>query len=102
MEDFEEDWTEEDIGRILTETREKDYAEGVANSYTERAKEEREGGSSIGNVTKKMGIHKSKELRREGEKEERERRERRAYLNAVECPICFLVSTALPRLFSVC
>ncbi|OWZ56877.1 zf-C3HC4 type zinc finger protein [Cryptococcus neoformans 125.91] len=90
LEDFEEDWTEEDIGRILTETREKDYAEGVANSYTERSKEEREGGSSIGNVTKKIGIHKSKELRREGEKDERERRERRAYLNAVECPICFL------------
>ncbi|KIR53237.1 zf-C3HC4 type zinc finger protein [Cryptococcus gattii Ru294] len=90
LEDFEEDWTEEDIGRILTEMREKDYAEGVANSYTERLKEEREGGSSLGNMTKKMGIHKNKELRKEGEKEERERRERRAYLSAVECPICFL------------
>lgn len=90
LEDFEEDWTEEDIGRILTEMREKDYAEGVANSCTERLKEEREGGSSLGNMTKKMGIHKNKELRREGEKEERERRERRAYLSAVECPICFL------------
>ncbi|KIR96790.1 zf-C3HC4 type zinc finger protein [Cryptococcus deuterogattii 2001/935-1] len=90
LEDFEEDWTEEDIGRILTEMRERDYAEGVANSYTERLKEEREGGSSLGNMTKKMGIHKNKELRREEEKEERERRERRAYLSAVECPICFL------------
>lgn len=102
MEDFEEDWTEEDIGRILTEMREKDYAEGVANSYTERLKEEREGGSSLGNMTKKMGIHKSKELRKEGEKEERERRERRAYLSAVECPICFLVSAISSRIFYIC
>nr|ODN99686.1 zf-C3HC4 type zinc finger protein [Cryptococcus depauperatus CBS 7855] len=87
LEDYEEDWTEEDIGRILDEIREKDYAEGVANSFTVRLKEEREGGP---NLTKKIGMHKQKDSRREEENVERERRERRAYKDAIECPICFL------------
>ncbi|WVQ78004.1 hypothetical protein IAT38_000085 [Cryptococcus sp. DSM 104549] len=90
LEDFEEDWTEDDIARVLSETRENDYEEGVANSYTERLKEERENAGGIGGVTKKIGINKSKDSRRALEKEEREKRERRAYLKAVECPICFL------------
>nr|ODN81228.1 zf-C3HC4 type zinc finger protein [Cryptococcus depauperatus CBS 7841] len=87
LEDYEEDWTEEDIGRILDEIREKDYAEGVANSFTVRLKEEREGGP---NLTKKIGMHKQKDSRKEEENVERERRERRAYKDAIECPICFL------------
>ncbi|WVO12790.1 hypothetical protein L204_100398 [Cryptococcus depauperatus] len=91
LEDYEEDWTEEDIGRILDEIREKDYAEGVANSFTVRLKEEREGGP---NLTKKIGMHKQKDSRREEENVERERRERRAYKDAIECPICFLSEPA--------
>ena len=90
LEDFEEDWNEEDIAKVLNETREQDLKDGVANSVTERLKEEREGAGGIGSVTKKM-IHRHKDTRREEESQERERRERRAYINAVECPICFLV-----------
>ena len=89
LEDWEEEWTEEDVGRILGEVREKDYEEGVENSVVEMMKAEREGG---GAMVKKMGMNKAKESRREEEKEERERRERRAYIGATECPICFLVS----------
>ena len=90
LEDFEEDWTEEDIGRVLNEVREQDLKEGVANSVTERLKEEREAANGIGSVTKKM-IHRNKDARREEESQERDKRERRAYIGAVECPICFLV-----------
>ncbi|WVQ71559.1 hypothetical protein IAR50_001098 [Cryptococcus sp. DSM 104548] len=90
LEDYEDDWTEEDIIRELNEQREKDYEEGVANSFTERLKEEREGSGGVGNMTKKIGINKGREARREGEKEEREKREKRVYRNAIECPICFL------------
>ncbi|WVQ98658.1 hypothetical protein IAU59_005789 [Kwoniella sp. CBS 9459] len=91
LEDYEEEWTEEDIGRILNETREKDYAEGVENSYTEHLKEEREGSSSaVGSVARKIRINRAKEQRKEDEKEERVRREKKAYNDAVECPICFL------------
>ncbi|WRT67045.1 uncharacterized protein IL334_004011 [Kwoniella shivajii] len=91
LEDFEEDWTIEDIGRILTDMREKDFEEGVENSFTGKLKEEREGGSSaVGSVAKKIGLNKNKEQRKELEKEERYRREKKAYSNAVECPICFL------------
>ncbi|WWD15832.1 hypothetical protein CI109_100256 [Kwoniella shandongensis] len=90
LEDFEEDWTEEDIWRALSETRDKDVEDGVENSYTERVKEEKEGGSGMSSVTKKIGIQRSKQNRREEEKEERERREKQVYLNSLECPICFL------------
>ncbi|OCF35429.1 zf-C3HC4 type zinc finger protein [Kwoniella heveanensis BCC8398] len=91
LEDYEEEWTEDDIGRILNEMREKDYEEGVENSYTEHLKEEREGTTStVGSVAKKIRINRAKEQRKEDEKEERARREKKAYANAVECPICFL------------
>lgn len=90
LEDFEEDWTEEDIARVLSEVREQDLEENVANSVTERYKEEKEAASGIGSVTKKM-IHRNKDARREEESQERDKRERRAYIGAVECPICFLV-----------
>ncbi|KAK8869892.1 hypothetical protein IAR55_000460 [Kwoniella newhampshirensis] len=90
LEDFEEDWTEEQVWRALTETREKDYEDGVENSFTEKLNEEREGGGAIGSVAKKIGIQRSKQNRREGEKEERERKEKQVYLNSLECPICFL------------
>ncbi|WVR05094.1 hypothetical protein IAU60_002106 [Kwoniella sp. DSM 27419] len=91
LEDFEEDWSEDRITKVLDETREKDYEDGVENSHTEKLKEDREGGSStVGSVAKKIGINKSKEQKRAGERDERLRRERKAYVNAVECPICFL------------
>lgn len=90
LEDYEESFTEEDIGRILTDLREKDYEENVANSVVEAMKAERE--RTVGSVKKKIGIHKSRENRLEEEKLERDKRERRAYLGAIECPICFLVS----------
>ena len=80
LEDYDESFTEEDIGRILTELREKDYAEGVQNSVVEAMKAERTG--------RKIP---RKDQRVEEEKMERDKRERRAYLGAVECPICFLV-----------
>jgi len=76
LDDFEEDWTEEDIRTALDEARDKDYAEDVKNSYTQRLKEERESGKKYGTPE---------------EKAERARREAKAYLGAVECPICFLV-----------
>jgi hypothetical protein len=92
LEDWDEDYEEEDVARILGEVREKDLADGVGNTVVEAMKAEREGGSGgKGSVVKKMGIHRNRDLKKEDEKEERERRERRAYLNAVECPICFLV-----------
>lgn len=94
LEDFEEEWTEEEIAKILHEVREKDIEEGVANSVTERIKEEKEVGSGIGSVTKKM-IHRKGDARKEEENQEREKRERRAYIDAVECPICFLVRLVL-------
>lgn len=90
LEDVEEDWTEDDIAKVLTEVREQDFKEGVANSVTERLKEDREVATGIGSVTKKM-IHRNKDTRREEESQERDKRERRAYIGAVECPICFLV-----------
>lgn len=93
LEDFEEDWTEDDIAKVLNEIREQDLEADVSNSVTERLKEERDaaGASGIGSVTKKM-IHRNKDARREEEHAEREKRERKAYIAAVECPICFLVS----------
>ncbi|KAK4687217.1 hypothetical protein P7C73_g2906, partial [Tremellales sp. Uapishka_1] len=74
---------------MLGEIREKDFQDGVMNSYTEKLKEERETGGGVGSVVKKMGARRGRD-KREGEKEEREKRERMAYLGAVECPICFL------------
>lgn len=91
LEDYDEDYTEESIGKLLTELREKDFEEGVSNSVVEAMKAEREPASGIGSVTKKIGIHKNRENRVEEEKAERDKRERRAYIGAVECPICFLV-----------
>lgn len=90
LEDFEEDWTEDEIAKMLSDIRDQDLEEGVSNSVTERLKEERDAASGIGSVTKKM-IHRTKDARREEESQEREKRERRAYIGAVECPICFLV-----------
>ena len=93
FEDWEEEWTEEDVGRILCEVREKDYEEGVENSVTARMKEEREGGAgAVGSVVKKIGIHKGRETKLAEDRDERDRREKKAYLGATECPICFLVS----------
>jgi len=93
LEDYDESYTEESIGKLLTELREKDFEENVPNSVVEAMKAEREHATGIGSVTKKIGIHKNKESRVEEEKAERDKRERRAYLGAVECPICFLVRT---------
>ncbi|WWC61203.1 uncharacterized protein I303_103783 [Kwoniella dejecticola CBS 10117] len=91
LEDYEEDWSEEEIYKVLTDLRENDYTENIENSYTEKLKEDREGNSSkVGSVAKKIGINKSKLLRKEEEKEERVKREKKAYRCAVECPICFL------------
>lgn len=95
LEDYEEDFTEADIGRLLNELREKDYEEGVNNSVTEALKAEREPNGAAGSIKKKIGIHRARENRLEEEKMERDKRERRAYIGAVECPICFLVSRPL-------
>ncbi|WVW83192.1 hypothetical protein I302_105210 [Kwoniella bestiolae CBS 10118] len=94
LEDFEEDWSEDEILKLLNETREKDYEEGVENTFTKNLKDERDppNSSTVGSVAKKIGagLNKQKAQRREGEREERVRRERKAYRFAVECPICFL------------
>lgn len=93
LEDVEEDWDENKISEVLEELREKDYEEGVANSVVAKMKEEREPTShGVGSVVKKIGIHKGRDLRVQEEKEERDRRERKAYSKTEECPICFLVS----------
>jgi len=91
LEDYDEDYTEESIGKILHDLKEKDYEEGVANSVVEAMKAERESASTVGTVTKKIKINRAKDSRLEEEKVERDKRERRAYLGALECPICFLV-----------
>ncbi|WWD01493.1 hypothetical protein V866_008437 [Kwoniella sp. B9012] len=94
LEDFEEDWSEDQILKNLNETREKDYEEGVENSFTKNLKDERDppNSSTVGSVAKKIGagLNKQKVQRKEEEKEERIRREKKAYRFAVECPICFL------------
>ncbi|ORX39787.1 hypothetical protein BD324DRAFT_640943 [Kockovaella imperatae] len=91
IEDYEEDFTEVDIGRILDEVRQKDLEENVQNSVVEHMKFEREGSSKVGTqVVKKIGIHKGRDHKHEEERDEAYRREKRAYLGAVECPICFL------------
>jgi hypothetical protein len=95
LEDYEEDWAEDDIARILEEVREKDHEEGVGNSVTERIKEEREGTTGVtGTVVKKMGIHRARDAKEKEDREERDRREKKAYVGATECPICFLVSSS--------
>lgn len=93
LEDFEEDWDEDKIGEVLEEVYEKDYMDGVANSHVARIKEEREGGGAhgVGSVVKKIGMHRKQEQKLVEEKDERNRRERAAYVGATECPICFLV-----------
>lgn len=78
LDDFEEDWTEEDVAHALAETREKDFAEQIQNSCTERLREERE------------TVARGRKLDHEAERAERQRREDKAYLGALECPICFL------------
>ncbi|OCF71951.1 hypothetical protein I204_07214 [Kwoniella mangroviensis CBS 8886] len=94
LEDFQEDWSEDQILKNLNETREKDYEEGVENSFTKNLKDERDppNSSTVGSVAKKIGagLNKQKIQRKEEEKEERIRREKKAYRLAVECPICFL------------
>lgn len=82
LDDFEEGWGEDDVKRELKEVREKDYDDDVDNSFTRRLKDERDPAIKL-----KWGTPE--------EKAERARREARAYLGAVECPICFLVSLAL-------
>jgi hypothetical protein len=94
LDDFEEDWTEEDIAKTLHEVQEQDFEDDVANSATTRLKEERETHKGVGSVTKKM-IHRKSDAKRDEENHEREKRERRAYIGAVECPICFLVCSQL-------
>lgn len=94
LEDIEDDWTEDRVGELLAEIRDKDYEEDVPNSVTMRMKDERLGAGHSGvggSVAKKIGIHKSREAKIAEEKEERSRREKKAYINATECPICFLV-----------
>jgi hypothetical protein len=80
LDDYEPDWTEEDIKRELGAARDKDFAEDVQNSFTQRLKAEREGARAPPSAE---------------EVEERERKEAKAYLGAVECPICFLVSVGI-------
>jgi uncharacterized hydantoinase/oxoprolinase family protein len=77
LDDFEEEWTEEEIAKILHDV-----------------KEERELNKGVGSVTKKM-IHRKSDARKDEEGNEREKRERRAYIGAIECPICFLVRLLL-------
>lgn len=105
LEDIEDGWTEDRVGELLTEIREKDYEEDVPNSVTMRLKDERIGAAHSGvggSVAKKIGIHKSREAKLAEDKEERSRREKKAYINATECPICFLVRiTDLPWVFSL-
>jgi hypothetical protein len=84
LDDFEEDWTEDQVAKALQE---------VQNSVTERIKEEKEMGKGVGSVTKKM-IHRKSDARKDEESQERDKRERRAYIGAIECPICFLVRQA--------
>jgi hypothetical protein len=95
LEDWEEDFNEDDVGRILDELREKDFEEGVANSVTELMKADREKAKGMSSVANKMGIHKHVKDRLQDERAERDMREKRAYLGALECPICFLVSLVL-------
>lgn len=93
LEDFEEDWSLDDIGKRVDELRETDLKEGVTNSVTERMKEERGGSAGgVGSVAKKIGIKVAKSSREREEREAVLEREKRAYMNATECPICFLVS----------
>ena len=92
LEDYEEDSTKEDIGKLLDEVREKDYEAGVQNSVVEQMKADRDGPSGVGGVVKKIGIHKARDSRALEERDEAYRREKKAYLGALECPICFLVS----------
>jgi hypothetical protein len=96
LEDYDENYTEQSIGKLLDELKERDYEEGVANSVVEAMKAEREPTGAVGTVTKKIKIHRARDTRLEEEKAERDKRERRAYLGAIECPICFLVRRA-PR-----
>ena len=93
LEDYEEGQTEDEICRVLDEVRETDYEKGVPNSVVEQMKVERDGPSKVGQqVIKKIGVHKARETRQASEREEAFRREKKAYLGAIECPICFLVS----------
>ncbi|BEI83530.1 hypothetical protein CcaverHIS002_0401340 [Cutaneotrichosporon cavernicola] len=78
LDDYEEDWSEAQVAHELEETREKDFAEQVENSSTAQLREERE------------TIARGRRLSHEAERAERQRREEKAYLGAIECPICFL------------
>jgi hypothetical protein len=78
LDDYEEDWNESEVSNALLQTREKDFAEQVDNSATTRLREERE------------TVARGRRLSHEAERAERQRREEKAYLGALECPICFL------------
>lgn len=82
LDDWEEDWEEADLRRTLDEVLERDFAEEVQNSNNMHLREERE------------IVARGRKLPHEAERVERLRRESRAYLGAVECPICFLVSSS--------
>jgi hypothetical protein len=92
LEDYEEDWSLDDISKVVDEVRAADLEGGVSNSVTERMKEDKAQPGGVGSVAKKMGINKAKAAREREEREAVLDREKRAYLNATECPICFLVS----------
>ena len=104
MEDWEEEYTPQDAWRILNEVRDKDYEDGVGNSVVEAMKADRaesSGPSSsggTGSVARRIGIQtkasKEKDARLQHEKEEALKREAKAYVGAIECPICFLVSAS--------
>lgn len=102
LEDFEEDWSLDDISKRVDALRETDLEEGVSNSVTERMKEERAPGAGVGSVAKKIGIHKAKTGKDKEEREAVLEREKRAYQNATECPICFLVCFSLARVDNKC
>ncbi|KAI9638399.1 uncharacterized protein MKK02DRAFT_42787 [Dioszegia hungarica] len=90
LEDYEEDWSLDDISKVVDEVRAADLEGGVSNSVTERMKEDKAQPGGVGSVAKKMGINKAKAAREREEREAVLDREKRAYLNATECPICFL------------
>lgn len=79
LDDWEEDWHEADVRKVLDDVLEKDFADDVQNSNNVHLKED------------KAILARGRELPNEPERTERSHREARAYLGAAECPICFLV-----------
>lgn len=115
LEDYEDDWTDEQVGQGLKEVRqaqaaqaEQEAADELANAAGTTMSLPTASGSSssssaipatttAGSIRKGLKIAVGGKDKKE-EKEraaERERKETRAYKGAVECPICFLVSSGL-------